>query len=102
MDGAQVGVLKETHQVSLTSFLKSHHSGALEPQVSLEILSNFSHQSLEWKFADEELCGLLVSSDLAESNSSRPVAMRLLHTSSSWGRLPCGLGGQLLPGQLRF
>ena len=56
MDGAEVGVLKETHQVSLTSFLKSHHSRALEPQVSLEVLSNLTDKTLERQLADEQLC----------------------------------------------
>ena len=56
MDGAEVGVLKEPHQVSLTSFLKSHHSRALEPQVSLEVLSNLTDKALERQLADEQLC----------------------------------------------
>ena len=30
VDGAQVGVFKQTHEVSLAGLLKSHHSGALE------------------------------------------------------------------------
>ena len=64
VDGAQVGVLKETNKVSLTSLLESHDSRGLESKVSLEVLGNFSHQTLEWQFSDEELSGLLVSSDL--------------------------------------
>ena len=53
MDGAQVGVLKEADQVGLAGLLQSHDSGALEAQVGLEILGDFSHQSLEGQFADE-------------------------------------------------
>merc|ERR550525_69322 len=100
VDGAQVGVLEETHQVSLARLLKSHHSGALEPQVGLEVLGNLTNEPLEGQLADEQLSRLLVPSDLPESNCARPVTMGLLHTSSSWCRLPCGLGGQLLPGSL--
>ena len=48
MDGAEVGVLEETNQVGLASLLKSHHSRALEPQVSLEVLSNLANKALEW------------------------------------------------------
>ena len=96
MDGTQVGVLKQTNQISLTGFLESHDSRALESQVSLEVLGNFSHQTLEGQLADEELSGLLVSSDLTESNSSWPVSVGLLNSSSGWGRLPGSLGGQLL------
>ena len=42
MDGAQVGVLKQTNQVGLACFLQGSHGSRLEPQVSLEILSDFS------------------------------------------------------------
>jgi len=100
MDGTQVGVLKQTNQISLTGFLESHDSRALESQVSLEVLGNFSHQTLEGQLADEELSGLLVSSDLTESDGSWPVSVRLLDSSSCRGGLPGSLGGQLLPGSL--
>ena len=52
VDGAQVCVFKQTNKVSLASFLKSHHSGALETQIGLEILGDFSHKTLEWQLAD--------------------------------------------------
>ena len=60
MDGTEVGVLKETHQVGLTSLLKGHHSRTLEPQVSLEVLSNLTNKTLERKLSDEQLCRLLI------------------------------------------
>ena len=116
MDGTEVGVLKETHKVSLASLLKSHYSRALKAQVSLEILSDLADQPLERELADQQLCRLLVPEenycktrpiviiaiqqlppDLPECNSARPVAMRLLDTSSCRRRLSCCLGGQLLP-----
>ena len=100
MDGTQVGVFKKTNKVSLTSLLECHDSRGLESKVSLEVLGNFSHQTLEWKFSDEELSGLLVSSDLTESNSSWPISVGLLDSSSSWSRFSGSLGGQLLPGSL--
>mgnify|MGYP003321983381 CR=1 FL=1 len=96
VDGTQVGVLKQTNKVSLTSLLKSHDSRGLESQVSLEVLGNFSHQTLEWQLADEELSALLVSSDLTESNCSWPVSVGFLNSSSGWGRFSGSLGGQLL------
>ena len=98
VDGAQVGVLKQSNKVSLAGLLKSQDSRALEPQVSLEVLGNLSHQTLEGKLADEKLSGLLVSSDLTESNSSWPVSVGLLDSSSGGGRLPSALAGQMLPG----
>ena len=48
VDGTQVGILEETHQVGLTGLLKSHHGRALEPQISLEVLSNLANKALEW------------------------------------------------------
>merc|ERR1719391_622519 len=97
MDGTKVGVLKETHQVGLTSLLKGHHSRTLEPQVSLEVLSNLTNKTLERKLADEQLCRLLIPPDLPQSNCARSVAVRLLDTPSGRRRFPGCLRGQLLP-----
>ena len=60
VDGAQVGVLEQAHQVGLAGLLQGHHGGALEPQVGLEVLGDFTDQTLEWKLADKELSGFLV------------------------------------------
>ena len=97
VDGAQVGVLEETDQVGLRGFLQSHDSRGLEAKISLEVLGNLTDQTLEWQLPDEELCGLLVTTDLTESDCSRPVTMGFLHSSGGWGTLPGSLGGQLLP-----
>jgi len=78
VDSAQVGVLKETDQIGLTGLLEGTDGGALEPQVSLEVLSNLPDKTLEGQLADQELSGLLVSSDLTESNCSGPVSVGLL------------------------
>jgi len=100
VDGAKIGVLEQTDQVSLGRFLQSADSGGLEPQVGLEILGNFTDQTLEWQFADQKLGRLLVSPDLTKSDSSGPVAMGLLHTTRGWSALSGSLGGELLPGSL--
>ena len=47
VDRAQVGVLEQADQIALAGFLQSHDGSALEPQVSLEVLGDFSDQSLE-------------------------------------------------------
>ena len=96
MDGAQVGVLKQTDEVSLAGLLEGHDGRALEAEVSLEVLCDLTDQALEGQLADEKLSGLLVSPDLTESNSSRPVSVGLLDSSSGWSRFSCSLGGQLL------
>ena len=98
VDGAQVGVLEETNQVSLTGLLQGHDSGALEAEVGLEVLGDLSDQTLEGQLADEELSGLLVPPDLTESNGSRPVSVGLLDSAGGRGGLSCSLGGELLPG----
>ena len=96
VDGAQVGVLEKTDEVSLAGLLESHDSRGLEPEVSLEVLGDLSHQALEGQLADEQLGGLLVLADLTQSHGSRAVPVGLLHASGGRGGLTGGLGGQLL------
>merc|ERR1719285_1590623 len=100
VDGAQVGVLKQTDQVGLAGLLEGTDGGGLEPQVSLEVLSDLPDQPLEGQLADQQLCRLLVTPDFTQGNCAGPVPMRLLHSSCAWCRLPGCLGGQLLPGGL--
>ena len=52
VDGTEVGVLEEPHEVGLTGLLESHHGGALEAEVGLEVLGNLPHQTLEWKLQE--------------------------------------------------
>ena len=96
VDGAQVGVLEETHQVSLAGLLQSHDGGALEAQVGLEVLGDLADQTLEGQLADQQLGALLVTTDLTESDGSGPVSVGLLDASGGGGGLASGLGGQLL------
>jgi hypothetical protein len=49
----------------------------------LEVLSNLTNEPLEGKFTDQKLGGLLIPSDLAQSDCARAETMRLLHTASS-------------------
>ena len=98
VDGAQVGVLEQTDQVSLAGLLQSHDSGALEAQVGLEVLSDLSDQTLEGQLADQQLGGFLVTTDLSESHGTGPVTMGLLDSTGGRGALTGSLGGQLLPG----
>jgi hypothetical protein len=95
VDGAQVGVLKETNQVGFTRLLKSQDSGTLESEISFEILGNFTYQTLEWQLPDEKFSALLITSDFTKGDGSWPVSMWLLHTSGGRCTLTSGLGGQL-------
>ena len=97
VDGTQVGVLKESNEVSLTGLLEGHDSRALESEVSLEVLGDLTDKTLEGELADQELSGLLVTSDLPQGDSSRPVPVRLLDSSCGRGRLASSLGSKLLP-----
>ena len=97
MDGAQVGVLEQADQVSLRRFLQSQNCVALEAKISLEILGNLPDQALERQLPNKQLSALLILPDLTESNGTRPIPVRLLHTASGWGTLASSLGSQLLP-----
>ena len=100
MDGTQVGVLEEPHQVGLARLLQRHHRRALEAQVGLEVLRDLAHQPLERQLADQQLRGLLVTANLAQSYRAGPVAMRLLHAAGGRRALAGRLSGQLLARRL--
>ena len=82
MDCTQIGVLKETSQVSLGTFLESENCRPLKSKVTLEILGNLANKTLEGELADEKVGGLLVPADLSEGDSAGAVAMGLLHSAS--------------------
>jgi hypothetical protein len=95
MDSAQVGIFKETDEVSFTSFLKSHDSRRLEAEISLEILSDFTNQALKGKLADEKLSRFLVTTDFTKSHSTGTITMGLLNTTSCWSTLTSCLSSKL-------
>lgn len=99
VDGAQVGVLEERDEVGLDGLLEGANGGRLEAQVGLEVLGDFTDQTLEGEFADQELSRLLVATDFTESDGSGLVSVRLLDTTSGWGGFASGLGGKLLTGR---
>ena len=90
VDGSQVGVLEETDEVGLSSLLEGQDGGGLETEIGLEVLGNLTDEALEGELADEQLGGLLVLTDLTESDGTGPVAMGLLHTTGSGGGLASG------------
>ena len=55
-------------------------------ETNLEVLSDFTNETLEGELADEQLSRLLVAANFTESDSSGAETMRLLHATSS-GRL---------------
>ena len=96
VDSAQVGVLKETNEVGLSSLLKGEDGRSLEAKVGLEVLSDLTNKTLERELADQEISRLLVTTNLTKSDSSRAVTVGLLDTSGGWGRLASSLSGELL------
>jgi histone H3 len=58
VNGAQVGVLEETDEVGLRSLLKGSNGGSLEAEISLEVLSNLTNETLEGELTDQKLSGL--------------------------------------------
>ena len=100
VDSTQVGIFEKTNQVSLSSFLEGQHGRALESKIGLEILGDLTHKTLEGQLADEKVGGLLVTTDLTESDRSGTVTMRLLDSTGGGGRLTGSLGGELLTGSL--
>lgn len=96
VDGTQVGVLKQPHQVRLARLLQGSDGGALEAQVGLEVLGDLTHQALEGQFADQQLRRFLVPPDLPQRHSSGPVSVRLFDAAGGRGALAGRFSGQLL------
>jgi hypothetical protein len=55
---SQVGIFEERDKVCLSRLLEGHDSARLESEVGLEILCNFTDETLEGELSDEELGGL--------------------------------------------
>ena len=53
-------------------YLKSANGSALETQVGLEILSDFSHQTLKGQLPDQQFRGFLVATNFTEGDGTRP------------------------------
>ena len=96
VDGTQVGVFEESYEVGLGSFLQGHDGRGLESQIGLEVLGDFTDQTLEGQLADEEFSALLVATDFTEGHGTGPVPVGLLDASCGRGGLASSLGGELL------
>lgn len=96
MDGAEVGVLEERDEISLNGFLKSADGRRLEAEIRLEVLSNLTNETLEWKLSNKEFGRFLVSADFSQSDGTRLITVRLLDTTGRRGGLAGSLGGELL------
>ncbi|KYM95956.1 hypothetical protein ALC62_13404, partial [Cyphomyrmex costatus] len=100
MNGAEIGVFKQTNEISLASLLQRHNSRALETKIRFEVLSNLTDETLERQFTDQQFSALLVATNFSKSHSSGPITMRLLHSASGRRALTSGFGRQLFSGSL--
>ena len=82
MDRSKVGIFEEGDEVSLGGFLKSHDGRGLETQVGFEVLSDLADETLERELPDQEFGGLLVTTDLSQSDGTGAEPVRLLNTTS--------------------
>jgi hypothetical protein len=78
--------------------LKGKNGRSLKPQVTIEILGDLPHQTLEGMLADQEVSGLLVPMDLTQGHGSRTIPVGLFDASGGGGGLAGSLGGELLAG----
>ena len=53
VDGAEVGVLEETDEVSLAGHLQGNDFRALEAQIGLDVLRDLTNDTLDEQLADE-------------------------------------------------
>ena len=78
VDSAQVGILKEADHVGLRGLLEGEDGRGLETELVSVLRGDFTDESLEGQLADQELSGLLETSDLTESDGARSEAVGLL------------------------
>ena len=98
VDGTKVGVLEETDEVSFRGFLESEDGGGLESELLVERLGDFSNESLEWELSEEEISGLLISSDFSEGDGTWSESVWFFDTTSGSGGFSGGLSGEGLLG----
>jgi hypothetical protein len=92
VDGAQVGVFEQSNQISFAGFLQGYNSGALETQISLEILGDLTDQTLEGQFADQQFSRFLVATNFTKSHYARTITMWFLDSTNGWSTFT-GWGG---------
>jgi histone H3 len=98
MDSTQVGIFEKTNKVGFRGFLKGGNGSGLETKIGLEVLSDFSDQTLEGQLSDQQFGRLLVTSNFTKCHSTGSESVGLLDTSSSLdaglssGLLGCGVG----------
>lgn len=70
VNSAQVGIFEQTDQIGFCGLLQGKNGRALETKVRLEVLCDFTNQTLERKLTDEQVGTLLELADFTKSDSS--------------------------------
>jgi hypothetical protein len=96
VNGTQVGIFEKSDKVGLGGFLKGKDSSRLESKIRLEILGDFTNETLERSFADQKIGRLLVFANLAKSDGSGAVTVGLLDTSGGGCRLAGSLSSRVI------
>lgn len=94
MDGAQVGVLKQLHQIGLSGLLQSQDGVGLPPEVLIDgtdAMGNLTNEPGERQLAHEQAGALLIAPDLTQSDSSWAVPSWLLLQDRVTGYTRIGL-----------
>jgi predicted secreted protein len=68
MDCKEIDIAKQTDQIGFGRLLQRRNGRRLETQIGLVVSRDFSNQSLERQFADQEFRGLLVATNLPQRN----------------------------------
>ena len=90
---AEISILEESGQVTLSSFLEGEKGVGLEAELTINAVADGSDEPLEGGLGEKELSGLLILLDLTESDSTGSESELLLHaTLGRRGLLDNGLG----------
>ena len=66
----------------------------MESELLVESVGNFSDESLEWELSEEEISGLLISSDFSEGDGTWSESVWFFDTTSGSGSFSGGLSGK--------
>jgi hypothetical protein len=75
--------------------LQGQDGRALESQFGLEFMGDFSDESLEWQFSDQQIGGFLIFSDFSQGDGSWSESVWLFDATGGWCAFSGGFGCQL-------
>ena len=88
MDGAEVGILEEGDEIGFDGLLKRTDGGALEAEVGLEVLRDFTDKTLEGELSDQKFGRLLVATNLTKSDGTWMRIRMLICMYLSFDNIP--------------